>query len=289
MSAGLGDRTSYLGCSDLAAIIGASPYAAPIDVYRRIVDKIEPVQTRRMRMGQLLEEAIGTEYEETTGIKLRRRGEVVHPEYPYIRGHVDWITEGDVGVVDAKASEYPIGYGEPGTDQVPPHIRTQMVGYCGLLRREWADVALLRGTRGLDLYRVMADPELYAALIGEAVKFWTENVIPQIAPAVDGTEAYRDYLRELYPRDNGLEIVATPEQALLVEEWQAAQSASKAAKTHEELVKNRIRDVMGEAAVLLSAVGKVTNRIQKGSTYTVVREPGRVLRATFANAAEEAA
>jgi predicted phage-related endonuclease len=34
----LGDRTSYLGATDIAAIVGVSPWAAPIDVYRAKVE-----------------------------------------------------------------------------------------------------------------------------------------------------------------------------------------------------------------------------------------------------------
>lgn len=290
MTQDLGDRTTYIGGSDVGAIIGVSPYATPIEVYLEKRGERTVEVNDAMRMGSLLEDAVVQLYEQQQGVRtVRRNRPYIHPDHPFLQGHVDRLVVGEPGLMDAKVTLYGPGYGEPGTDQVPPHIACQMQWYMGLSGRRWADVAVLRDMR-LSVYRVEHDPELYAALVSEAVGFW-DRVQTGTPPDVDGTDAYRAYISERFPKDDGTEMVATPELAVLVEELAAAQAATKAAKAHEELVKNRIREVMGEASVLLAPAGKVTWKMQAGSTYTVEREPGRVLKFYAAKAAalEEAA
>lgn len=261
MTSNLGDRTKYLGATDIAAIVGVSPWASAIDVYRSKVEGLETEATDAMEWGLLLEDAICEGYSRREGRQLFRRNEVVHPEHPFLRFHPDRLVRGEPGVFDAKATWQRGGgkYGEPGTDQVPPQVRVQMVLYCGATKREWADVGLLRRPP-LAVYRVPADPELYEWLIAEAVKFWNEHIVAQVPPAPDGTEAYHRYLAEQHPTAEDIEMVATPEQQLLVDELRAAVAAEKKVGEHVQLLKNRLMAVMGDAAVLLAPGARITWR-----------------------------
>lgn len=285
----LGDRSTYLGATDIAALVGVSQYKAPIDVYRFKVEGAPDIAGDAARIGLLLEPIIVAEYEHQTGYTTRRQNEAVHPDYPFIRVHPDRIIVGQPGLMDAKASQYAHGYGEPGTDDVPPAVRVQMAVLMGVTRRLWADVALFKGTGGLTVYRVHHDPELYGQLVAVAVDFWQHHILAKVPPPADGSEGYRKFLADRYPTDAGTEMVATPEVALLVEELDAAQAAEKAAKEHVGLVKNRLMDAMGEHSVLLASAGKVTWKMQAASSYTVERKAGRVLRFYPVKASEEIA
>lgn len=268
MSTDLGDRTKYLGASDLAAIIGVSPYCSPIELWQQKVGLLTVEESPYMRAGTVLEDSIVTLYEERTGYRTQRRNApYIHDEYGFIQGHVDRIVVAEPGLMDAKASAYGPGYGEPGTDQVPPHIRVQMTTYTGLTGRAWADVALLRNLR-LDLFRVEHDGTLYAQLVAVAVDFWHEHVVKQVPPEVDGTEEYRRFLSGRFPVDDGGEIVATPEVALLVDELAEVGRAIGDMERREELVKNRLREAMGDASVLLAPGGKVTWKKNKDTVRT---------------------
>jgi putative phage-type endonuclease len=257
----LGDRRTYLGATDIAAVVGVSPWASAIDIYRQKVEGIEVDATAEMMWGLLLEDAICDGYTEQEGRELFRRNEVVHPDYPFLRFHPDRLVRGEPGVFDAKATWQRGGgkYGEPGTDQVPPQVRVQMVLYSGATKREWADVGLLRRPP-LAVYRVPADPVLYDWLIAEAVRFWTEHVEAKVPPPPDGSESYRHYLAERHPKAEEIEMVATPEQQLLVDELRAAMGAEKKAAEHAQLLKNRLMDAMGPAAVLLAPGARITWR-----------------------------
>lgn len=268
MSSNLGDRTKYLGASDIAAIIGVSPYCSPIELWQQKLGLLTVDESPYMRAGTVLEDSIVTLYEDRTGYRTQRRNlPYIHEDHPFLQGHVDRIVIGEPGLMDAKASAYGPGYGEPGTDQVPPHIRVQMTMYTGLTGRAWADVALLRNLR-LDLFRVEHDGSLYAQLVAVAVDFWHEHVVKQVPPEVDGTEEYRRFLSGRFPADDGAEIVATPEVALLVDELADVQREGDAIERREELLKNRIREAMGGASVLLAPGGKVTWKKNKDSVRT---------------------
>jgi putative phage-type endonuclease len=268
MTANLGDRRTYIGASDIAAIIGVSPYLSPIELWQQKVGLTTSEESEYMRAGTVLEDSIVTLYEQRSGYRTQRRNApYVHEDHPFIQGHVDRIVIGEPGLMDAKASAYGPGYGEAGTDQVPPHIRVQMGTYTGLTGRAWADVALLRNLR-LDLYRVEHDGTLFAQMVAVAVDFWHEHVIKEVPPEIDGTAEYRRFLSDRFPVDDGMEMVATPEVALLVDELAVVQREASDIDRREELLKNRLRDVMGNASVLLAPGGKVTWKKNKDSVRT---------------------
>lgn len=253
------DRRTYLGGPDVAAIVGVSPYSAPIDVYRFHVGLDEaPVQTDRMALGLRLEQAIAETYTDQTGRKVRRVGFVRHPIHAFLGGHPDRLVVGEPGVLEAKAAATTAGYTD---DEPPPHVKVQGTWYCGLTRREWCDVALL-AHMGVRVLRVPFEPDLYAALEEAAIRFWREHILAGVEPLPDGSESYRRHLAEKYPRSEEVELVATPEQALLIDELREAEGAKANADRHVDELENRIREAMGSAAVLVSEAGRITWRTE---------------------------
>jgi putative phage-type endonuclease len=259
MPSNLGDRSTYLGSTDIAAIVGLNPFASAIDVWQEKVNKIETIENDRMVYGLLLEDAICAAYVHETGRTLFRRNELAVA--PYIRFHPDRLVRGESGLFDAKATWQRGGgkYGEPGTDEVPPHVRIQMVCYLGATGRQWADVGLLRRPP-LSIYRVAADAQLYEWLIAEAHRFWREHVLTGLPPAPDASESYRQYLREQHPVAEAIELIATPEQALLVDELASARAEQTRADEHYSLVQNRLIAAIGDASVLIAPSGRITYR-----------------------------
>jgi len=285
VSQDLGDRTKYIGGSDVGAILGVSPYSSPIELWLEKTGQATTETNEAMLAGSVLEDSIVTLYEQRTGHTTQRKAApYVHPDHPYLRGHIDRLIVGERGLMDAKASAYGPGYGEAGTDQVPPHVRVQMAWYLGLSGRSWCDVALLRNLR-LDIYRIEHDPELYAGLVSVAVDFWTENVLTGTPPTVDGTDDYRRFLSSRFPKDDGVEMVATPELALLVDELAAVRADADIVERRRTLVENRIREAMGEASALLAPGGKVTWRKNKDSARTDWQLVAESLRSHASHAA----
>lgn len=256
------ERRTYIGGPGVAAIVGVSPYQSAIEVWRFLRGLDEgPEQTERMRLGLRLEDAIAAEYTEQTGRVVRRIGLVRHKRFPFLGGHPDRIVVGEPGIVEMKAATTLRGYG----DDVPAHVRVQTTWYMGLAGRQWCDVVVLAHL-GLRVIRVDFDAELYDALEQAAVRFWVDHVDAGVEPEPDGSEGYRRHLAAKYPRSVDEELVATPEQALLVDELHAAELARKAAEEHEHEVENRIRAAMGTAGVLIAPGGRITWKSQAPAT-----------------------
>ena len=267
------ERRDFLGATDVAAILGLSPYRAPIDVWRRKMglDDGEP-GTERMRLGQILEQAIADAYSEQTGRQLRRVREVRHPRHPFLVGHPDRLIVGERGVFEAKASASTRGYTVPsgaglGDERldVPPSVRVQAIWYTGLTDRDWTDVVLL-AHMGLHTIRVPHDAELYDDLVSAAVDWWQRHIVGREEPPPDGSDGYRRHLAERFPRDSGEELVATPEQTLLADELRSAVADAKAAEERKAGIENRLRAAMGEATRLIGPGFAFTWRAQKGRT-----------------------
>lgn len=263
------ERTTYLGGHDVGAIVGVHPWLSAVEV--RAIKRGElpaPEQTERMRWGLLLEDAIVEGFGEAKPeYRIRRTGFLAHPTYPFIGGHPDRLLFHDIegkGLLSCKATMGGNGWGEPGTDQVPPYVVVQEQWYLGLAKARYSYVARLLGTRGLDLYRLDFDKALFDALVVAAVEFWQRKVVDGEFVEPDGSEAYRDELRRRFPKDDGLELIATPEQQLLADEYGAATNDERRAKERVERLRQRIETAMGEATSLVGPGFRLTWKVEAG-------------------------
>ncbi len=253
-------RTTGLGATDIAGIVGVSTYRTPIQVYQEKVGDSEPVeQTWRMRMGQILEDAIADAYSESTGRRLAKMSTVHHKAHPFLFAHPDRRIVGEPGLVEIKATERRSSY----DDGPPPAVRVQCQWQMALTDRLFCDVAVLSGTSGIDIHTIERDQELIDALTDAAVTFWQDHIVPHVPPPVDGTDAYRRYLIAMHPREQVEEVVATAEQVLLLDELKAATASVRTAEQHQSLVENRIREAMGTAGRLLAPNAVVTYHQEK--------------------------
>ena len=254
------ERKQGLGGTDVAAIVGVSTYRSPIEVYlEKRGEAPAQEQTWRMRLGQIFEDAIAEAYAEKTGRKLARVGVVRHKAHPFLYVHPDRTIIGEPGLVECKKTDDPSQYaGGP-----PPRVKVQCQWQMGLTGRLWVDVVRpVPGDIAID--RIERDQDLIDDLIEAAVDFWEQLILRGIPPDIDGTDAYRRFLQERFPREEVEERVATAEQVLLLDEWHRAAQAYKAAETHKKLVENRIAEAMGDAGRLLSPMAVASYRWQEG-------------------------
>ncbi len=273
-------RRQGLGATDIAAIVGVDRFKKPIDVYREKIGEAPPfVQTWRMRLGQILEQAVADAYSEKTGRKLAKVSTVFHRVHPFLYAHPDRRVIGEPGLVEIKTTRRSDLYDE---ERVPPDVRAQACWQMHLTRRQWCDVVPLDPSMEVDERRVEYDSELGAMLETEAIAFWFEHIVKRVPPPIDSSDAYRDWLRSLHPVEEAdTERQATPEEELLLEAIREARDRIKVDNDSKSLLENKLMAAMGDVARLTSTVAKVTYKTTGGSEYTVVREPGRVLRIHF--------
>jgi predicted phage-related endonuclease len=211
------NRGTYIGGSDLAAILGIHPYRDIGTVWIEKVraqerleqedETIDPeIETRFSRWGKRQERVIIEEYADVTGFKVETPGLQVfrHPEYPFIGGTIDGDAEtpfGDHIVVEAKSRDAfaeararkegisGTYWGDEGTDQVPEWFVPQGMQYMMVRGYETrCDYPVLIGGNNWKLYHVEYDRELAAQLIDVQIWFWG-LVTRREAPPMDFSAA----------------------------------------------------------------------------------------------------
>ncbi len=199
-------RSQGRGASDAAALVGLSRYVSPWSLW---ADKLgltpsvrrpAPAHRHRARVGDR-----PTVPARAHRPARRRRADVGDaPAFDWARCTVDgFVTESPesslddaLGVLEIKTDAR---YGWP--DGVPVDIRSQVIWQlaCTGLPQAW--VAVLHGGFAFCVYEVPwdADAEADWALLRDAgERFWTDNVLAGVPPAVDGSDATRDALIAVY-------------------------------------------------------------------------------------------
>lgn len=232
-------RPFGIGGSDVAAILGLSPYKSAVELWSELVSR-QPSQQRDMlhlRFGQFAESFVASEYERQTGLTtISRPGTIFHRQHGYMFGHIDrFVLQGkggqavdvqgikidDLGplrVLECKtASAFSrSGWGEPGTDRVPAQYLVQCAWYMALTGCEVADLAALIGNSELRVYSIKRDMQLEGLILLQAQRFWCDHVLAQCPPdPASPTDAAL-----LFPKDApGTLAEATPAVLAKVREY----------------------------------------------------------------------
>jgi predicted phage-related endonuclease len=93
LNAGM-DRQKYIGGSDVAAILGISPWKTPLDVYldksQPRVETVDPARQRLFTRGQRMEPYVIDLLAEEEGICIVARGNrYIDPELPFVAAEID--------------------------------------------------------------------------------------------------------------------------------------------------------------------------------------------------------
>lgn len=165
------------------------------------------------------------------------------------------------------------------SDEPPLWVQVQAQWQMAVVGAPAASIgALIGGNRFVwaDLDR---NERFIAAMIERCRDFWA-RLLSKEPPAVDGSEATRDLLRTLYPRDTPGLVVNLPGEAV---EWDQQLAVAKEAKRTAEAViteqENRLKAAIGEAeAGLLQTGVSFTWKSSDRKGYTVEATTTRTLR-----------
>lgn len=180
----LADRRTYLGATDMAAILGVDDHKTALDVYNEKLGLVPPFQGNSQTMrGQKLEDIAAQEYASCQGVKVhRRRTELIHPVYDFLRGHIDRRVVGEGRPVEIKVPSRGMFY-KIKREGLPGSWIIQMQTYLGLDRSPVGDFAPFCPDVWETLpFEVPADPELYEKIEHAAFIFWTEHVLKDVPP-----------------------------------------------------------------------------------------------------------
>lgn len=254
-------RQAGIGGSDVAAILGLSKYRSIMHVYEEKTAEVieEQEDSEAAYWGRMHEDMLRDEF--TTrhahlGFEVRKLEKILqHPKYPWAIANLDGLIfapNGGAGILECKtSSEWLADLWKD--EQVPMYYLTQLQWYLFVSDLQWGYFSTLIGGNRYVSVRIERDDALIAVLVERCGKFWTDHVIPRIAPKPDGTEASTEYLKQKYASVNPEALATLDDEAdeweKIMERLEEAQTSLKKWEKVEEECKNRIRDRMKEAEV----------------------------------------
>jgi putative phage-type endonuclease len=284
----LADRRKGIGGSDVAAILGLSPWKTPLDVY---LDKIgegretdSEAAIERMKWGNLLEDVIAAEYAEREGVKIERVSAILQDAAePRFLANLDRIIYAPTGngILECKnVGEYSADAWDG--DRVPDSYMAQMQWYLGVTGLRWGVFAALVGGRRLVTKRVEADDEFIGQLRAIGSKFW-RGVSAGVPPEPDGSTDATELMGKLYPGEAGLEVeLPDAESAFLLTAYVAKKAAADMLAEAVEELKNKLKARMHNAERAIIGPNVITWKPQTRATIDTKR-----LRAERADVADE--
>lgn len=248
-------RMSGLGGSDIAAVLGLSPFRnhTPMSVYLSKVGLADDFpETDAMYWGKEQEALVAKRFSRDTGERL------IHPQnclyrseaFPWMIGTPDRLLFGKKEGLEIKTAGYPFRsfWGEPGSDEIPEYYLTQCVWYMALTGYERWHVAVLIGGNDYRTYVVEKNPELESILIEQARAFWENCVMAENPPRLDGSDSTKTYLRKRYPKDDGEMKLATVEIDSLAEELAVLNFEISERDQRASEIKNLMQEYIGPAS-----------------------------------------
>lgn len=169
----LEERRKLIGGSDVAAILGLSPFRTAYQVYQEKRKEVEDWKGNEATdWGSRLEPAIRQWYSDTTGRSVKVPDKLlVHPKYPFMGASLDGFTD-DGRVVEIKTARSGKNWGEPETNQIPDYYAVQVHHYMTITGFQVADIPVSIAGGSPSLYIVEADKEISEMIIEACAKFW---------------------------------------------------------------------------------------------------------------------
>ncbi len=257
------DRSKFIGGSDIAAILGVSPWRTIVDLWQ---DKITPraerprkkVFWRGERWESVVAEMLSLDLE-AQGHKVEIIGKnrrFIDAEHSMFAAEIDFelrldsedgITNCELKTVSPFAMNE---WGDSGSDTLPVWYTAQAMWGLGVApeRRKRCIVAALFGADELRTFDIPRDDETLSAMRSRAVSFWTEHVLTQVPPEPITLED----LAKIFPKHvQGPALIADSNLEELVLRLRAVKSEIKARESEGELIEFQIKRAMKDCAELL--------------------------------------
>lgn len=249
----LESRRKGIGGSDVAAILGLSPWKSAYQVWEDKIGQGQNVdETPAMSYGKLVEPTLRQWYSNETQNEVILPNEVlVHPKHKFMVASVDGLVPVKERVVEIKTSGSSDGWGEPGTDQIPDYYSTQCHHYLAVLGWEVCDVVVsIRGTMPV-IYVLERDKEIEEMLIEQEAIFW--DLVQTKTPPEPVT--FSDMVAR-FRKSFQASVTATDEILAEVGSLKLIKAHMKMLEADEEYAKATIMKYMAENEALVDADGK---------------------------------
>jgi len=239
------ERQKNIGASDVAAILGLSPWVSAYDLWLEKTGKVEPREdTELTKAGRIFEDAVLTYAEEELG-RLDRRGTERRIEGTPILVHCDALVFASREPVECKTTGLggwvPEDWGESGTDEVPHRVLIQAITQARACERDVCHVPAFITGRGFSLFTIGHSRELSDIIIEKVLAFWNGYVLKDTPP--EDSSPHTEYLkRRIRQLDKTVPLDPDVVAAAI-----AAQTTAREADKAKEAAMNNLIVALGDA------------------------------------------
>lgn len=240
-------RADGLGGSEIAAVLGLSPFESRFSLWHRKTGLAGAVEeTEQMRAGRYFENGIAQWFaDEHPKLRVRRTGTWRNRERPWQIANPDRISTGPDGreVVEIKNVYDADGWGEPGTDEVPVYYRAQVLWYLDVLGLSRARFAIAVAGCAFREYVVNYSAAEAAILRREGAEF-LRTVRESERPSIDEHGETYQVIREMHPDIDPAQVEIP---AAIAAQFRTAHATYSAAKAEKQAATSAVADAMGTA------------------------------------------
>jgi putative phage-type endonuclease len=273
-------RANGIGGSEIAAVVGLSPYESRFSLWHRKKGLIGPVEeTEQMYWGKVDEPGICQRFAElhpewrvapaATYATADRPWQIANPDRRLEPEHPFDADE----LLEVKTSRDDEGWGEPGTDQIPVHYRCQCLWYMDVTGARRCHVAVRIAGCEYREYLVEYDAA-EAQMLRDAGATFMHDLKHDVRPDIDGHTATYQAIRQL---PDGLDDVNVEIDPLLKLRFHDAQDAFWEAEDELSACKGELLDAIGTGRRAVVGRERVATRtVRDGRTYQLL--PSRTRR-----------
>lgn len=258
------DRKRYLGSSDIAGVMGISPWISRLGVWQKKTEDAKPpsdsAQKKKLyNRGKVWESVVASmlvaelEANDHKVTILNANQRYVDATMDFCAAEIDFEIKLDdipdiVNVELKTVSPFAAAHwGESMSDEVPLWYAAQ--GMFGLMvtGRKCCVLAPLFGADEVRIFPIVRDEETIAGMRQHADVFWNQHVIPKIAPEpIDLADVDR-----LFKQSAETIVTAEPYVVDLLMEWRAADAQAEASTVRAEWLEYQIKKYMRDATALI--------------------------------------
>lgn len=274
----LRERKKGIGGSDVAAILGLSPWKSPLEVYLDKTDEedVEDRDNEYMLWGTVLEDDVAREAARRLGLEVRRVNQtLVHNDAPWRMANIDRR------IVDPGSDLLAMEWVPDALKREDRRIRMGMECKCvnAFQAKDWMDegipllyqaqcqwylhvtgwdmwiMAALFGGNHLGMWNVLPDPEAQEALVEKVDAFWHDHVEARVPPEPGPSDADAKLVAKLYPRNDPGKEVPYEDHARDIDHWRRVYLQTNAEinslESDKQEAANRIKHIMRDGEVML--------------------------------------
>ena len=250
-------RKTYLGGSDLGAVIGVNKYKTALDVYLEKTSEHSPeTNNDATYWGNVLEDVVAQEYSKRVNLPVEVETTLLrHKEHEFLAANIDrWVGNKEY-VLECKTAGFMMSkeWGEEGSDSIPESCLVQVAYYAAICDVPKVNIAVLIGGQNFKIYTYERNKEFEEKLIKIACNFWHNHIQKRIPPKCS---SLADTFN-LFPHGNHKELTASENITQKIYELKKLKEQESDTQTAIDKLKVEIQEFMQDYDILLDNNGCV--------------------------------